>query len=33
MVVQSMSCVDRWSNDVNAVSRQQNGQGLEGDWQ
>lgn len=33
MVVERMSRVDKWSNDVNAVARQQNGQELEGDWQ
>lgn len=29
MVVESMSRVDKWPDDNNAVARQQNGQGLE----
>lgn len=29
MVFESLRHVDKWVNDINAVARQQNGQGLE----
>ncbi len=33
MIIVSMKCADKWLNDTNVVARQQNGQGLEGNWQ